>query len=261
MPTVALTGFDLPGVHESMPQTRVVSFADSGSEFLENLLDIINPLQHIPVVSTIYRAITGDEISAPARLIGSALFGGPVGFASATANMVLEEATGSNLADHALALIGISDDTPALAEAAPATATVAPTAQLVASNLAAADNGAEIIWNGPRVLPSLAHAAAVQVRPVEVSALEASDADTSTNAIVAATRDNGTAGPTGVKAVAPNSSARPAWLAAAIADAQSVQNAAQLGKAVQKVEAQPWITEAMLEALSKYQKLSVERNR
>ena len=96
---------------------------------------------------------------------------------------------------------------------------------------------------------------------MEVTALKTPDADASTNAIAAATRDSGPVGPTEVKAGAPNSSARPAWLAAAIADAQSVQNAAQLGKAVQKMEAQPWITEAMLEALSKYQKLSVERNR
>ena len=37
-----------------------------------DVLDVINPLQHIPVVSTIYRAITGDEISPGARVAGGA---------------------------------------------------------------------------------------------------------------------------------------------------------------------------------------------
>ncbi|WP_404382446.1 hypothetical protein [Caenispirillum salinarum] len=41
-----------------------------------DFLDIINPLQHIPVVSTIYREITGDTIKPIARLAGGALFGG-----------------------------------------------------------------------------------------------------------------------------------------------------------------------------------------
>jgi hypothetical protein len=43
---------------------------DEGPTFAE-FLDIINPLQHIPVVSTIYRAITGDQIS-PGRVFSAA---------------------------------------------------------------------------------------------------------------------------------------------------------------------------------------------
>src|SRR5690349_12138760 len=39
------------------------------------LLDAINPLQHIPVVSTIYRAATGDTIGPAPRIMGGALFG------------------------------------------------------------------------------------------------------------------------------------------------------------------------------------------
>ena len=37
------------------------AFGPDGFTFLD-MLDIINPLQHIPVVSTLYRAITGDTI-------------------------------------------------------------------------------------------------------------------------------------------------------------------------------------------------------
>ncbi len=78
------------------------SFAD--------FLDIINPLQHIPIVSTIYRAITGDEITAPARILGGALFGGPIGFIVAIVNSIFEEVNGSDLGETALAALTGGDE-------------------------------------------------------------------------------------------------------------------------------------------------------
>ena len=42
-------------------------------------LDLVNPLQHLPLVSTLYRKITGDVISPAMELAGGALFGGPIG--------------------------------------------------------------------------------------------------------------------------------------------------------------------------------------
>ncbi|MEP4884867.1 MAG: hypothetical protein ABJ215_00715, partial [Alphaproteobacteria bacterium] len=41
-----------------------------GEGFFSTLLDIVNPLQHIPLVSSLYREITGDEISPSARIVG-----------------------------------------------------------------------------------------------------------------------------------------------------------------------------------------------
>jgi hypothetical protein len=70
-----------------------------------DLLDAINPLQHIPVVSTVYRALTGDEIAPGARLAGGTLFGGPLGFLSSLANTVIEGATGRDASQHMLALL------------------------------------------------------------------------------------------------------------------------------------------------------------
>ena len=47
----------------------------SAGEFsFGDFLDIINPLQHIPIISSFYREITGDEISPHARVIGDTLF-------------------------------------------------------------------------------------------------------------------------------------------------------------------------------------------
>lgn len=68
-----------------------------------DLLDAINPLQHIPIVSTVYRAFTGDEIAPGARLAGGTLFGGPLGFLSGLANTVIEGATGRDASQHMLA--------------------------------------------------------------------------------------------------------------------------------------------------------------
>jgi len=47
-----------------------------------DFLDIINPLQHIPGISSLYRAVTGDEIGSVAKIAGGTLFGGPLGAAS-----------------------------------------------------------------------------------------------------------------------------------------------------------------------------------
>lgn len=70
-----------------------------------DLLDIINPLQHIPVLNKLYRDMTGDTIRAPARVMGGALFGGPLGAAGSLINVVVEEETGKDVAGNAVAFI------------------------------------------------------------------------------------------------------------------------------------------------------------
>ena len=85
---------------------------------LDALLDVINPLQHIPVVSSVYRAATEDDISAPARLLGGALFGGPLGLGLALANVITEEATGSDIGEHVAAALTPETETAPAALAA-----------------------------------------------------------------------------------------------------------------------------------------------
>ena len=112
-------------------------FGADGFTF-DDIIDVINPLQHLPVVSAFYRWFTGDTISPASRMAGAALFGGPVGFAVAVANLAVEEASGRDLGDQAVALLfGGEDDagptdiaeapTPGLS-LVPATASEAPTA-------------------------------------------------------------------------------------------------------------------------------------
>jgi len=71
-----------------------------------DFLDIINPLQHIPIVSSLYRAVTGDELKPFARVLGGALFGGPMGLARGVAEAVLEQDSGKDLGQHVAALFG-----------------------------------------------------------------------------------------------------------------------------------------------------------
>ncbi|MDP2148819.1 MAG: hypothetical protein Q8K13_04155 [Parvibaculum sp.] len=94
--------------------------ADSASKegggfiaFIKTVIDIINPLQHIPVISTMYRHITGDEISPVARIAGGALFGGPVGLAAGVVNAAVENSTGKDIGGNMLAMVTGSDKKPA----------------------------------------------------------------------------------------------------------------------------------------------------
>lgn len=101
-------------------------------------LSELNPLQYLPVVGTLYRAITGDTIPETARIAGSlvvsGLTGGPVGIAMNVGATALEHLLGidpEKIGNRLLADIGIggrSASTPAAhtqASALPATSTPA----------------------------------------------------------------------------------------------------------------------------------------
>lgn len=80
--------------------------SSAGDFTFGDFLDIINPLQHIPIISQIYREITGDEISPHARILGDTLFGGPSGFLASIANVFYEAVAGEDIAETAVALFG-----------------------------------------------------------------------------------------------------------------------------------------------------------
>lgn len=64
---------------------------------LFDLIDMINPLQHIPVLNYAYRRITGDEIKPISSIIGGALFGGAAGAASGLVSAIVESETGKSV--------------------------------------------------------------------------------------------------------------------------------------------------------------------
>jgi len=69
-----------------------------------DLLDMINPLQHIPLVNMAYRAITGDEIRSSMKIVGGAIYGGPVGAAFGAVDALVKDSTGENLPQAVMAL-------------------------------------------------------------------------------------------------------------------------------------------------------------
>ena len=70
-----------------------------------DLVSIVNPLQHIPVVSTLYRKLTGDTIKPLERIAGDTLYGGWMGLVSSVANLVFEKETGKDFGDTVLAFL------------------------------------------------------------------------------------------------------------------------------------------------------------
>jgi hypothetical protein len=81
-----------------------------GSLSFKDMIDVVNPLQQLPIVGSIYRALTGDTISTGARLAGGFLLGGPIGFMVAAINAGLEAATGDDIGEHMYAMVTGSSD-------------------------------------------------------------------------------------------------------------------------------------------------------
>ncbi|MGE5539987.1 MAG: hypothetical protein ACM30I_15325 [Gemmatimonas sp.] len=118
-------------------------FGDDGVSF-STVLDVVNPLQHIPVVSSIYREITGDRIAPGAKLIGDTLFGGPIGLVLSALDVTVQGETGRDMGEHVVAMFkpgAPSDTDTAVASAAPDTASdAAPAAAPESKEIAGADH-------------------------------------------------------------------------------------------------------------------------
>lgn len=67
-----------------------------------DILDAINPLEQLPVVGTIYRHLTGHSISPASRIMGGALFGGPIGAALSAFNAIVQASTGKGVGERVL---------------------------------------------------------------------------------------------------------------------------------------------------------------
>ena len=105
-----VTGHDTPEQAEFWSPGKDASF--------DEVMNSINPMHHIPVVSTIYRAVSGDTIGMGPRMIGAAIIGGPVGLIIAGITAFIEEMSGATISEHLAALFeGITgDDEPAPAD-------------------------------------------------------------------------------------------------------------------------------------------------
>lgn len=94
--TVTVTG--------SHPAAHSHFWAGNGFSF-HDVLDAINPLQHLPIIGTIYRAITHDNIGNVARIVGDGLYGGILGAVSGAVDVALVETTGKDLGQNLLSIV------------------------------------------------------------------------------------------------------------------------------------------------------------
>jgi len=121
---------------------------DSEGISFKDVLDVINPLQHLPVIGTLYRHLTGDQIKPFPKAAGDLLYGGPLGFVGSIADTLFTKITGkdfgSTVFDTVKEAVAGDDDTKAVASnaapaapgdaAAPAADPIDTTATPVASN-------------------------------------------------------------------------------------------------------------------------------
>lgn len=113
-----------------------ISLWQNGAFGFGDFIDVINPLQHIPIVATIYRNLSGDQIGMAPRVIGGALWGRIGGFVAGIVNSVVEWFTGKDIGDHIYSAIWGKPDGNAVARApkpesqagAPAVAEATPAA-------------------------------------------------------------------------------------------------------------------------------------
>lgn len=78
------------------------AFGDDGLTFWD-MVDVVNPLQHIPLVSTLYRDMTNDTLDPAPRVMGGTLFMGPIGLVASVANVMVEHNTGKDMGGHVMA--------------------------------------------------------------------------------------------------------------------------------------------------------------
>jgi hypothetical protein len=104
----------------SAPAQTIAATPASAPFSFHELLSELNPLQYLPVIGTIYRAVTGDTIPESVRVAGSmvvsGLTGGPIGVAVNVALLGLEKATGidpEKIGHQLLASLGLTPDEPA----------------------------------------------------------------------------------------------------------------------------------------------------
>ena len=119
----------IPGPVKPVSSANAAASAAASPDYgfsFDDLIDMVNPLQHIPVVGTLYRAITGDKMNTAPKILGDTLYGGVTGFVSSVADTIFEKVTGKSVGDTVLAMVEdvFSPSTPApgtaIASAAPA---------------------------------------------------------------------------------------------------------------------------------------------
>lgn len=85
------------------PAARALFLGPDGEFGWDDFVDLINPLQHIPLINLAYRAVTGDEIYGAARMVDFAF--GPMAGVSTVVDLAFRDVTGRSMAENAVAAL------------------------------------------------------------------------------------------------------------------------------------------------------------
>ena len=97
----------------------------------DDLLDFINPLHHLPIIGSLYREFTGDQIKPAMQVAGGTLFGGPTGLMSSAFQVLFQEIAGDDILGSGLAMVGLKEsENPDAAIAAGGASAAKSTAEL-----------------------------------------------------------------------------------------------------------------------------------
>ena len=148
------------------PATHPTPWKSPSGFGFRDLIDIVNPLQHLPIIGSIYRWVTGDRPGEAAQIAGDAIYGGPIGVGFGLLSAATEDLQGHDLGERAIAaLFGPSGKTTAVAAATPPAGTAAPATQAVAAPPPAKLDHAPMPLFGGIALPPPAAATAATASP------------------------------------------------------------------------------------------------
>jgi len=183
-------GGKTPGVPVSADKSSGdTSGAAPHESFFHHLWDVINPLQHLPVIGTIYRAITGEHLDPVEKIAGDTLYGGLWGAVSSIADVAFESITGKSFEDTALALFK-SDDKIKVASTKVAVPTINANVSLPSADLPALPT-TTVAANAPANIPGSMDVAAL----TNALSSKGVDSDTASRALYAYRRSMGLTAP------------------------------------------------------------------
>lgn len=116
--------------HRAVENTHVLNTGDRGRTHLnepmqeltfDDVIDIINPLQHLPLIGMVYRELSGDEIKPAMQIAGGIAYGGPTGFLGAVGHVLFEAIFGDDISGTITGLFDGDEAAPASAQLAEAT--------------------------------------------------------------------------------------------------------------------------------------------
>lgn len=103
--SIVQTGGGAENFRSAMAYRQATERIESEPFGFGDLVDMINPIQHLPIIGQIYRRITGDTIKPASQIIGGAAFGGMAGAAGGIAQSILEYETGASAAGNAIKIV------------------------------------------------------------------------------------------------------------------------------------------------------------